>query len=710
MKPNSTLMTDAAIPRRLALAALCLAAAFSAPAATNTWTGASGSDLNWSTAGNWDPAIPTAGDDVSFFTNGVAFDVSVNNTVDVDTMVQSLSFTHTNAANGIQTFHNTYINDGRTLLVMNTLSSDALFVGSGLNLVNASTRATISGYNGTLVVEAASGNFNVRQGGIDNNLGLASLDMSTLSNASIKVKSLLVAGDGSNGGLLEKDRASGELKLAQNNTLTLMAATAANPPALTVGYINGNGATMPSSLVLGYTNFVYSDSGLGIGLNRSAAQLTFPSFGSYGFFRSVDGVGRQSKWEIGDSALLAYSGNPTTGTVDFDGSYVDALVDQLVVGRSVNDSRGLGSGGTTGTLTLGAGALDVNTVIIGYQMQGNCARVQGTLNVNSGGTLIVNNAMQLGRFMAADPTNGQSFAVLNINNGSVSVTGSIITATSPLNPDNRSELNLQSGSLYVKGTIGPLSMLQFGSATTLTLDLGSSPNPSAPLCIASNLNTVAPVSLNVLASALGNGTITIIKYGTWNGSFSDFEGVLPAKFMGYFSNNTANSSIDLVITNTVADTWNGRAGGVNNGSWDIGGTQNWKTGTLPAYYTDGDIVRFDDTAAGTTTVDLASTVSPATTYVANSTKSYLLGGGGALSGPGGITKSGSGTLTIANTSENTFTGPVQINGGTLQIGGQPDRLPAAAAVTLANTAGATLDLNNLNLGIGSLAGRRHNGW
>ncbi len=74
---------------------------------------------------------------------------------------------------------------------------------------------------------------------------------------------------------------------------------------------------------------------------------------------------------------------------------------------------------------------------------------------------------------------------------------------------------------------------------------------------------------------------------------------------------------------------------------------------------------------------------------------------GVISGTGGITKAGTGTLIL--TGANTYTGGTTVSEGTLQVGAGSG-LPAGTAVTLGNTAGATLDLNNLDVTIGSLAG------
>jgi autotransporter-associated beta strand protein len=73
---------------------------------------------------------------------------------------------------------------------------------------------------------------------------------------------------------------------------------------------------------------------------------------------------------------------------------------------------------------------------------------------------------------------------------------------------------------------------------------------------------------------------------------------------------------------------------------------------------------------------------------------------GAISGAGGFTKAGSATLTLSGA--NTYGGTTTINAGTLKqgaAGGIPSN-----PVALANTAGASLDLNNLALSLPSISG------
>jgi len=88
-----------------------------------------------------------------------------------------------------------------------------------------------------------------------------------------------------------------------------------------------------------------------------------------------------------------------------------------------------------------------------------------------------------------------------------------------------------------------------------------------------------------------------------------------------------------------------------------------------------------------------------TTSTGTITISGVIGDG---SGTVALTQNGPGTLILSGA--NTYSGATTINGGTLQISGADNRLPTGTALTLANTAGVTFDLNARNQIIGSLSG------
>src|SRR5439155_6370546 len=72
---------------------------------------------------------------------------------------------------------------------------------------------------------------------------------------------------------------------------------------------------------------------------------------------------------------------------------------------------------------------------------------------------------------------------------------------------------------------------------------------------------------------------------------------------------------------------------------------------------------------------------------------------GNIVGGGGLTKIGAGTLTLSGPS--TYTGATNVNAGTLQAG-VANAFAPLSAFTVAS--GATLDFNNFDQAVGSLAG------
>ena len=79
---------------------------------------------------------------------------------------------------------------------------------------------------------------------------------------------------------------------------------------------------------------------------------------------------------------------------------------------------------------------------------------------------------------------------------------------------------------------------------------------------------------------------------------------------------------------------------------------------------------------------------------------------GVISGTGGLTLGAGNTQTLTLTGPNTYTGPTTIDGGILQMGVNNALSNGATAttVTLANTVGTGLDLNNFNVTTGPIQG------
>ena len=107
-----------------------------------------------------------------------------------------------------------------------------------------------------------------------------------------------------------------------------------------------------------------------------------------------------------------------------------------------------------------------------------------------------------------------------------------------------------------------------------------------------------------------------------------------------------------------------------DGNWDSSSIGNWNDSTgASVVYKDGVAVVLDDTASGSSPVrvTISQGVSPASIMASNAGKDYTLAGAGGISGNSiGLVKVGSGKLTLA--SDNYYTGPTSISGGTLQVG------------------------------------------
>ncbi|MFD0893930.1 autotransporter-associated beta strand repeat-containing protein [Luteolibacter ambystomatis] len=146
------------------------------------------------------------------------------------------------------------------------------------------------------------------------------------------------------------------------------------------------------------------------------------------------------------------------------------------------------------------------------------------------------------------------------------------------------------------------------------------------------------------------------------------------------------TSVTLSFTNQNL-TWNG----TTDGQWDVGTSLRWNAGETDAFYT-GDAVTFDDTGSNAA-VTLAGEILPSSVTVNASTKAYAFGGTGYIGGTGGITKSGTASLTLGT--PNTYTGTTTINAGTLVLGNPGALGSSAGATTIAS--GATLDAGGQDL-------------
>lgn len=719
----------------------------------NTWIGG-GADAFWPTAGNWTNNLVPVPASLVILTNfGVTGTPGTNGSgafgtpniiVTNNTSVASMFVMNTNLAGASALFHTILISNGVTLTISNNPVAGQVNVlqvcsqsgaGSPSNIGTDNGVAqriyhTIEGAGGTLAVIATNGmgtNTTFARGNIfagQGSIGLTSntiedplnaiLDLSGLDTFTADVNHIVV-GDGGVAGFFF-NRPAGTIYFAKTNILRLWAVgnhpsggTSANGGLLTgiLAQNNGGGLARLGRFYLGTTNEIYCNSGLTLAVRGCSGWLGFnPSNtpgSSVAYFRNFAGTGRQTLWAVGNR-LGAGSLANISGELDFSQGTVDALVGTLGVAVS-------GVANTTiGSVEFGSGIIDVNTLQLGVQSANATGPVQGTLTVSNSATLKVNTSAALG---GAVGTPGASFfARLIVTNGGTATFAN--TAPITCGQGSSSEIFVANGSALSVFTVGtlaaPLSYLQL-SGSSLTVDRGAASNPTTGgLLFVNSLDLSGANTINMLGPVLVVGQFPIIKYGSIvNGSFANLTlGSVSPGVTGFLSNNVANSSIDFVVTSstTAVLTWDGQTNAVNVSDWDINVTPNWKGGLK---YTQtaipGSLVRFDDTAAGTTTATFTNlSLAPASLIISNNAKNYTFNGSGALTGPTALTKDGPGSLTLANTGTDAFTGGVFINDGTLQNGGAGNTLPSTAGVIIQDLPTAALDLNNLNLSVGSLSG------
>lgn len=236
---------------------------------------------------------------------------------------------------------------------------------------------------------------------------------------------------------------------------------------------------------------------------------------------------------------------------------------------------------------------------------------------------------------------------------------------------------------FANAQLNTASLAFNGTASSLDVDLGAFGNPAAaPINLSGNLAVNGTVTINVADTLPQLGQFPVIKYGTKSGAGTFVLGALPTGVVANIVNNVGNSSIDIVITSVNLPRWEGLAGG----NWDVGVTTNWVNfGTgLATFFGQGNAVLFNDSALGTTTANLVTTVNPSDVKFDNSTLSYTLVGSGRISGSTSVTKQGAGTAAILNTGGNNYTGPTVIANGTLIItnlanGGSASAIGASSA-------------------------------
>jgi autotransporter-associated beta strand protein len=688
------------------------------------WSGADASTTtNWSTGANWIGGTGSGGvvgsSQTAIFTitnaaTGLAISVPGAGTIDtpanIDSFVDS-GFAGTVAGilfTNSGTYHNILIANGSTLNVTGSfiVGNESVDFGAGVqsyvSIMGPQSALDVNSPNGTVFF--AQGSATAATPGCRMNM-----DMSALGSFT-SVSSNFLVGVGSSSEGIAEARSGAVVYLARTNFITATASgtsaetsdTAGNAVGLDVSDSDGNADTSSSYLYLGWTNVIYANAICTARQKAPASAMLFnPNLTNQlpppaAYFRAANGGSPVATWTVADGTVNSGSTVGPLGTNDFTGGVVNALVNNMYIGHTSSSTAS--SKACTGTLTFTAGLINVNSLYVGYQSAIEPAYGVGTINVGTNAALGLGAALVVNTNFVLGYTQGGTGAPSG--NGTLNINGGTVDAFSIIPGVGEGTINMNGGSLLISNSIGasslPITSLGL-SNSILTVPVGTTPSVwVTTLTLDGQTITTNLLDVTVLPSLAAYPTtfrviqmtnVTSVSPGTLNiqnGTFNFGLGSLPGTYKGYLSNDTANTSIDVVITNgpslTVPVTWDG----VASGNWNTADLD-WKPASgADVAYIEGDFVTFSDSLKGTSSVNLTFTAHPGSVTFNNTQTNYILGGTGSLAGETGLSVSGSGTVVLDNSGTSTFLGPITVSSGNLQIGN--------------NDANGTLPNNSLTLG------------
>ena len=231
------------------------------------------------------------------------------------------------------------------------------------------------------------------------------------------------------------------------------------------------------------------------------------------------------------------------------------------------------------------------------------------------------------------------------------------TGTGAIIVSNSTSLGVSQG-----GTQITPSSLTVGTSSSATLEFNNvNSTTTAAIAASGAVSAGGPITVNV-----NSGSFTI---GQSYPLFSWGSGSAPAVTLGTLvgagGNLTTNgNTIKLNIT-SLAFVWSG----LTDANWDTTTANDWKVNGVSQVFANGGTALFDDTVTtANTNITLNSPVSPASTTVNSSTKTYSITSSGVnlIGGSGGLTKNGNSTLTLSG-GVNTYSGVTTVSGGTLSV-------------------------------------------
>lgn len=699
----------------------------------DVWNGSATGGNNWSSSASWTGGtVPGASDDVLFTQTGAPSSATITNIiVDTSTEVASLRFSQTNSSSY---YHTLRIDPGVTLSVTGPNGFNLLrdYINELSGITSSRMFVTINGSGGSLVVSNESANIGVL---LDGQINTCNLNMSDLGNFITdvsriglaefqlypNVQNYLTDNNYPNG---IPRRFDAVVSLARTNVVKAVFADPFNytnefDRGYGLSYVDsetsGTGSSPVNNLNLGISNAFFVDSVCFVRANHQGfAQFNsaYASLNPVAIFRGTNG-GRMSVFTISDDGGTNAASSNVKGTVNFGPGTVDILADRLYLARDRSMIASNQTPNVQAVMYVGAGKIDVNTAILGYQehqsktnwtvISGGTAQpylnyCQGSLYLTNGVVMTVNSNLVLGYTADTnqDMFGGYSAAEQYNTRGQVTVAnGSSLLANNiqvdgGLNLSGQNTITLtNSGALIVSNAIGSsvksLASLSAyaGSAMTLFVDSAA----TQPIVFTTNLTCVGSNALIVaqLANIGAASAVPLIRYA--NAPSGSFTPILPGGLVGALvDDNLGTIYLDIITNAPKSLVWRGYA----SGDWNQTDA-NWldlDTG-LHTNFVTGDSVAFDD-ATSATNINITDANMIASQFnITNSANYYTFSGSGSVLGATPVNKYGTGTLEV----DCKIGAAIQLNEGTLVGSGSG----AIGAVTVAP--GATMNYNAIFAGL-----------
>ena len=283
---------------------------------------------------------------------------------------------------------------------------------------------------------------------------------------------------------------------------------------------------------------------------------------------------------------------------------------------------------------------------------------------------------------------------------------------------SRSGTGTMSG--LIRTTSGTAGLTKTGAGELVLSNTGNSYDGTTTVSqgiLTANTTTALPGFSTSGRVSVADGATIAVRTGAWTSANIDsLRGAATWAAAGSrlgINTTTGNFTYNSDITEAISVSKLGTNALTLGGNNSYSGATIIAGGTLEAASTTalstGDINFTGGTlqfTAATASTDWTTRFKNSTGAVSINTNSQnvTLAGNIASSNTGGLTKAGAGTLTLSGT--NAYTGATTVSGGILRAGAAAggQAFGSNSAVTLANTAGVALDLNDFDQTIGSLAG------